>query len=319
MSSFWDGLQNNKDITEIPFYAVNRSLPEDTFYTNRKIAGECVKYFVDVAKKTRIDLNKYTLIEPSAGEGCFFDRLPECKSKIGLDIKPRKREIKKADFLTWYPSKKDKYIVIGNPPFGVRGAMALAFIKRSFLFADMAAFILPMSFYSNGKGSNMKRVENAKLLFNKRLSGKSFYTPDTREAVSVNTVFQIWIKGGRKKVFTDYDVSEYVDIYTCCSSPARYCGLGRGRKYDCFIASTFYKDDIKIVNSFEEVKYGFGYGLIIKKNKSMIRKILDNADWTKYCSDATNHCRHIRMFHIKKCFFDNKMGDPTKPAKTLMF
>ncbi len=307
MSSAWAGLQNNIGITEIPHYAINKTIPEDTFFTEKKVAYSCFNKFKDICKKNKIKLKDYYFIEPSVGDGCFYDLLPKNK-KIGIDIKTRKDYFLKTDFLKWYPAKEKKYIVIGNPPFGVRGALALAFIKRAFLFADIVAFILPMSFYSNGKGSNMKRVENAFLLHNEKLNSNSFYLPNTNKNIGVNTVFQIWKKGKKKNVFTDYDVSDFVDIFTVCSSPARLCGLHRIGKYDCYIASSFYKDKIKIVKTFEEVNYGSGYGIIIKKEKGKIKKILENTDWVKYCSDATNHCKHIRMFHIRKCLFNNGIG-----------
>jgi len=306
MSSAWDGLLNTERVTELPHYAVNESLPEDSFFTDRIVAAHCVKAFHAVCEKHKIDTKPYTFIEPSAGEGCFYDLLPH--KKIGLDIEPRHEKIQKADFLTWWPQKKGKFIVIGNPPFGVRGAIALAFMNRSLLFADIAAFILPMSFYSNGKGSNMKRVRGASLIHNEKLPPDAFYRPDTGERVSVNTIFQVWVKGKQKQVFTDYNVSEYVDIYTCCSAPSRYCGLGRGRNYDCFIASTFYKDGLKIVKHFDDVLYGSGYGIIVKKRKREIMKILRQANWANYCSDATNSCRHIRMYHIRKLLGDNGFG-----------
>ncbi len=306
--SAWAGLLNTRNKTELPHYAINQSLPEDTFFTDRNIVKKCFKSFNEAMKETPININDYIFIEPSAGEGCFYDYLPVNCEKIGLDINPRSNKIQQANFLTWYPKSDNKYIVIGNPPFGVRGAMALAFIKRAFLFADVVAFILPMSFYSNGKGSNMKRVEGATLIHNEALPSKAFYLPDTNKSVSVNTVFQVWVKGKQKDVFIDYDVSEYIDIYTCCSSPARYCGLGRGRAYDCFIASTFYKDNIKTVDTFNEVNYGSGYGMIIKKNKKQIMDLLKSANWLDYCSNATNSCKHIRMFYIRKLLGENGFG-----------
>ena len=165
-----------------------------------------------------------------------------------------------------------------------------------------------MSFYTNGKGSNMKRVAAAHLIFNKKLPKESFYDPQTKAVVSVNTVFQIWTKGKGESIFKDYDISKYVNIFTCCSAPDRYCGLGRGRHYDCYIASTFYGKKINIVKSFDEVAYGSGYGLIIKEKKQEILNILQQTDWTKYCSDATNHCKHIRMYHIKKALIDNGLN-----------
>lgn len=307
MSSAWAGLQNNRSITEIPHYAVNQTIPEDTFFTDKKVAYSCFKNFQSICIQNKINLKKYYFVEPSAGDGCFYDLLPNNR-KIGIDINSRKDCFIETDFLKWYPATQKKYVVIGNPPFGIRGALALAFIKRAFLFADIVAFILPMSFYSNGKGSNMKRVENAYLLHNERLNSNSFYLPDIEKNVGVNTVFQVWKKGKKKTIFNDYDVSNFVDIFTVCSSPARLCGLDKIEKYDCYVASTFYKNNIKTVDTFEEVNYGSGYGIIIKKEKNKIKKLLKNADWNSYCSDATNHCKHIRMFHIKKYLFDNGIG-----------
>ena len=41
------------------------------------------------------------------------------------------------------PEKINKYVVIGNPPFGLRGQLALKFINHSYDFADYVCFILP--------------------------------------------------------------------------------------------------------------------------------------------------------------------------------
>lgn len=308
MSSAWSGLKNNRVITELPHYAINKSLPEDSFFTDREVAWQCFDILKKVSEQHNINLDEYHFIEPSAGEGCFYDLLPQ-RRRTALDILPRKNYIQKADFLQWYPHNENKkYIVIGNPPFGVRGAYALAFVNRALLFADIVAFILPMSFYSNGKGTNMLRVQNATLLYNEKLKSESFYSPDTNALVSVNTVFQVWQKGTNKRIFNDYDVSEFVDIYTVCSSPARLCGLDKIGTYDCYIASTFYKNDIKIVDSFEKVKYGSGYGIIIKKQKQKVLSALRKANWIQHSSQATNHCNHIRMFSIRKCLGEQGFG-----------
>ena len=308
MNSAWDGLRNDRDITELPHYAINHNSPEDTFFTDREVAEHCFNAFMCVAEKNGINVEEYHFIEPSAGEGCFYDLLPPGR-RTGMDIAPRNKNIKKADFLSWYPSQHEKYIAIGNPPFGHRGAYALAFVNRAFLFADIVAFILPMSFYSNGKGTNMERVKNARLIHSEPLKGDSFYMPDTKTPMSVKTVFQVWEKGERTRVFNDYDVSDYAEIYTCCSSPSRYCGLGRGRKYDCFIASTFYRNkNIGIVSRFEDVQYGSGYGIIIKQKKREIKRILRETNWRKYASDSTNHCMHLRMNSIRRRLGDAGFG-----------
>lgn len=307
MSSAWDGLQNNERITQLPHYAVNARAPDDGFFTRAEVAQYCYAVFCRVCAEAGIELDARVLVEPAAGGGAFFELLPP--GSIGLDVNPRAAGVERADFLTWYPwaARGRKFAVVGNPPFGVRGAMALAFLNRALLFADAVGFVLPMSFYSNGKGSNMKRVRGAGLLHSEKLRGDAFFVPETGEAMAVNTVFQVWGKGRRAQVFVDYDVSDYVGIYTCCTSPIRFCGLGRGRVYDCFIASTFYKE-VGIVRTFDEVAYGSGYGLVIKQKKREIMALLQGADWLRYCSDATNHCRHLRMYHIRKILGENGFG-----------
>ena len=312
MSSAWDGLLNNKQITELPHYALGKNNPADAYYTRWDIASQCLSRFAEVCQQHEISLADYIFIEPSAGDGSFSDQFQGCSTTISLDINPQQEGILKADYLRWYPDTQTgntrKYAVIGNPPFGHRGAIALAFINRSLLFADLVAFILPMSFHSNGKGSNMKRVQQASLIHSEPLPVESFYDAETRKPVSVNTVFQIWRKGKHQSVFQDYDVNDYAEIYTCCTAPDRACGLNRGRTYDCFIASTFYGDDIGIVPDFSQVKYGSGYGIIIKKDKRKVKQALKTADWVKHSSLATNSCRHIRMFHIRSVLGEAGFG-----------
>ena len=315
--SAWTGLANDIFETELPHYAFNPNAPDDAFFTHPHVAKRCYGIFREVCKKEDIDLSRRVFIEPSAGEGCFLRFLPP-RRRIGLDINPRgNSEIQQADFLKWVPKAGREYVFIGNPPFGHRGAMAMGFIRRAFLFADIVAFILPVSFYSNGKGSNMKRVQNdpdghskATLIHNEVLAKDSFYYPDSREGMLVNSVFQVWVKGeSSNKVFTDYDVSEFARIYSCCSNPNRFCGLGRGRKYDCFIDSTFFKNT-EIVDVFEKVRYGSGFGIRILKRKREILAMLRKVDWRKHSSEATNHCRHVRMHHIREVLGQAGYGVP---------
>ena len=49
-----------------------------------------------------------------------------------MDIEPKIENIDTQDYLSWLPSdKQKKYIVFGNPPFGLRGQLALKFINHS--------------------------------------------------------------------------------------------------------------------------------------------------------------------------------------------
>ena len=173
---------------EIDYSKYTSSL-KDQFFTPRDLAKKC---WETLNREVKINTDtEYTFIEPSAGDGSFLDILPT--GSIGLDIEPRSTEIQKQDYLTWKPTNiSKKYIVFGNPPFGLRGHLALNFINHSYSFADYVCFILPQLFISDGKGSPRKRVKGYNLIYSEGLSA-IFYNPDNQE-VKVNGVFQIWSK-----------------------------------------------------------------------------------------------------------------------------
>lgn len=281
----------------LPWYAVNAKNPQDQFYTKREVARHCLGVFRKAAKANGYDLRDHIYLEPSAGEGCFTDLLPP-RRRLSLDIDPRAENIRKADFLTWTP-EKGKYAVIGNPPFGVRGATALAFINRAALFADIVGFILPMTFSSNGKGGAMTRVIGLRLLHSEELPPDSFYSGSGNDR-GINTVFQVWGARNLPDAPPLPTCDQYVQILTVCTNPSRRCGTHRMGDYDYFLQGTFYENrPPRVVRDFAEVKYGSGYGIIIKKSKRDIARVLQNADWLTHSSRATNHCRHIRMHHIR--------------------
>jgi hypothetical protein len=303
LSSAWKGLLNNKEITELPHYAINKQLPADSYFTSTHTAAKCVSIVME-----NVDTEGYIFLEPSAGGGAFYDLLPQDR-RIGIDLHDRRPEFIKQNFLSWFPGEDSKkYIVIGNPPFGVRGAYALAFVNRAFLFAEYVAFILPMSFHSNGKGSNMKRVANGHLVFSKVLEKEKFFSPDSNREIKVNALFQIWKRGPGESIFPDYDTSEYVDIYTVCNSPDRLCGLDKIGKYDFYVSSSYFGNSLKTVYSFEDVKYGSGYGVVLKKNKEEVLRKIREIEWNKYATVATNSCKHIRKYSIETCLYDLGFG-----------
>lgn len=304
MSSAWDGLRNDKEITELPHYAINKNLPADSYFTSDITANRCMELLYK-----NVDTKGLTFVEPSAGAGAFYDLLPADR-RIGIELNSIRQDFLKEDFLSWFPSDSDKkYIVVGNPPFGVRGAYALAFVNRALLFAEYVAFILPMSFKSNGKGSNMKRVSNGHLVFSQVLEKEAFFSPDINKTIKVNTLFQIWKRGEGPSIFPDYDVSDYADIYTVCSSPDRLCGMDKIGKYDFYVASSYFGNSLTTVHTFEEVKYGSGYGIIIKKNKEEILRKIKEVEWDRYSSIATNSCKHIRKYSIEQCLYELGYGE----------
>lgn len=279
----------------------------DQFYTKKVIAKQCLSDFYNTIKKLSINWKEYTFLEPAAGQGIFFDLLP--KPKIGLDLESHHPKIIKKNFFDFMPDNHKKYLAIGNPPFGVRSWMALAFINQCSLFCDLVGFILPMYFASDGKGSAKSRVKNMNLVFNVELPSNSFQKYNGEE-VSINTVFQIWAKKELSKTCKQElpiaKLKEYVDIFTVCTAPSRRCGLKRMNDYDCFLQSTYYKKP-KVEFCFSKIQYGSGYGMIIKKNKNKISQILQEVDWEGYALRATNHCKHLGILSIYKALHDKNI------------
>ena len=231
-------------------YSKYSSSLKDQFFTPTSVAQKCRDTFQrEVA--TVVSISDYTFIEPSAGDGSFLKILP--KGTIGLDIEPRSGGIQKQDYLSWTPTvattptAPNKYIVFGNPPFGLRGHLALNFINHSYAFADYVCFILPQLFESDGKGTPRKRVKGYHLIYSEGVSAM-FYNPDKQE-VKVNGVFQIWSKHTSN---VKYDIKtnseENMKVYSLSdggtvSSTRNKDMIG---KCDIYIPSTcFGKDNIE--------------------------------------------------------------------------
>lgn len=280
---------------------------KDQFYTKPQVAEDCYKTFQKVSKEIGVNLDEYFFIEPSAGCGCFFQLLPKGR-RIGIDIEPKKlsgvksRGIIKSDYLKWYPkNKKKKYVVIGNPPFGLRGKLALAFINKSYPYADIVAFILPQLFNSDGKGVAGKRVIGYKLAYNEYLSPDSFMYPDGID-IKINTVFQVWTKVNadkiKRKAFKTCD--SFVDIYSLSDGglPANTRNKDMIGKCDVYLPSTTF-NGMKTYNSFSELPNERGYGIVIKRNKRKIKKLLTEHDWGKTAFFSTNSAINLRTSLIK--------------------
>lgn len=280
---------------------------KDQFYTKPNIAEYCFKKFQKVANDIGVNLDKYTFIEPSAGCGCFYQLLPKNR-RIGIDIDPKKfsdidnRGIIKSDYLKWYPkNKKKKYVVVGNPPFGLRGKLALAFINKSSLYADMVAFILPQLFNSDGKGVAGKRVVGYKLAHNEHLSPDSFMYPDGEE-IKINTVFQVWskINTDRIKIKPPKTCSDFIDVFSLSDGglPANTRNKDMIDKCDVYLPSTTFSG-MKAYNSFYDLPHERGYGIVIKRNKKEIKNILGKTDWEKIAFLSTNSALNLRTSLIE--------------------
>lgn len=217
----------------------------DEYFTKPEISEQLYKKTCEIISKYE-NINKYTWIEPSVGDGSFYKLLP--KNKIGIDIKQTKYETILSDYLN-YELPEKPLIVIGNPPFGHRGVLALKFIEHSEK-AEFVAFILPMFFQSLGKGSIRYRVKHFNLLYEEVLPKNSFYIGNKEK--DIKCCFQIWSKNysNLKKEFCWYNQKEKTEpfnnllkVVTVSLAKNRECGKEWifNKKANYYLSSTFLK------------------------------------------------------------------------------
>lgn len=287
----------------IPSWVNKENVSLDQFYTNKDIAIAYYNNAIRYLKERGIAEEDCFFIEPSAGDGAFYDLLPVDR-RIGIDICPNSSSILEHDFLTWNGDvPKDKIIVyIGNPPFGYRGWLALEFVNKAAQNADFVFFVLPMSFQSIGKGSPRKRVNGLILKDYEVLPANSFHTVAGSNK-KINSLWTVWEKGVNI-LPNEPDLSEYFELFTVDLRAERLCGVDKMHEANFFLQRTFYNSQPHIVYDFKEVRYVCGYGFVIHKKEKEIIKILNEIDWNKYSNLAAHNCHHISMCHIKQALFD---------------
>ncbi len=165
----------------------------DQFYTKPEVARHCYEFLLGVLADT-IGCEDLFWIEPSAGEGHFYDLLPEDR-RVGIDIDPKRDGMIEHDFLTWepFPTVNDprRTVVVGNPPFGHRARMAMRFFNKAVEMASTIALIVPVQFRKYSVHNNLDREFQwiAKL----DLPTSAFYTADKPD-YRLNAEFQVWTR-----------------------------------------------------------------------------------------------------------------------------
>lgn len=161
----------------------------DQYYTKSDAARECWETLLGVLP-VRADRARF--IEPSAGDGAFFDLLP-ARRRVGLDVAPRRSGVRKQDFLTWEYRAKDRslQVVVGNPPFGSRGSLAVRFVNKAAEIADTVGFILPVNFRKFSIHRQLR--EDLRLIAARPLPRNSFRLRNGKD-YEVNTEFQVWTR-----------------------------------------------------------------------------------------------------------------------------
>ncbi len=165
----------------------------DQFFTKRDLAAQCWRSLLPIVRRlTGKRTGELLFVEPSAGDGSFYDLLPA--GRIGLDIEPRRDSIMGADFLAWdcpLFRPRQHVVVVGNPPFGKRGALAVRFFCKAAEMADVIAFILPVIFRKHFIHKQLPA--GWQLAYQRDLPRDAFYT-DAASSYEVNTEFQVWTR-----------------------------------------------------------------------------------------------------------------------------
>ena len=170
----------------------------DQFYTKPTVAKQCWKYLLTAIGRLNAKQSDFWFVEPAAGCGCFYQILPP-QRRIGIDIAPgflptvNGKGIAQADYLEWQPKttkRSRRYAVIGNPPFGKRGKLAVGFFNHSD-FAEIIAFVVPVTFRKHF--IHRQLLPNYSLITRRSLKNNSFCTPDGKD-YAINAEFQVWTR-----------------------------------------------------------------------------------------------------------------------------
>jgi len=160
----------------------------DQYYTNKKLAERCINYIISNVGEE----HRQFYLEPSAGNGSFLQGIVTNKY-LAIDIDPKTENIIKINFLSFQPPEewnKKVTTVLGNPPFGHAGNLAIKFFNHAALFADTICFILPRSFK---KISIQNRLNlDYDLTFENDIGNKGFVLIDDSPYKTCFCVFQIW-------------------------------------------------------------------------------------------------------------------------------
>lgn len=295
------------------------------FFTKKEVAKHCFNVFMEFCEFHKINVKDYVFIEPSCGDLSFYDLMPK-NARIGIDLEYKNDEILRQNFLSFIPQKTEKkFIVLGNPPFGLRGNLALRFIKHASKFADFIAFILPPLFNSDGKGSPKKRISDYELARSENLPLNSFFYPNGKE-VEVATLFQIWV---HKKLLENKLLNieipsvktckNYIKIYSLSDGGTPSSTRNKAMLYKCdvYLPSTCFhslnKPQMRIYEDFENLPHRRGYGVVILKDKKEVKRALKSIDWQKVSFLGTNSSLNLRTSLIEealiaKGFWDKAQG-----------
>ena len=292
---------------------------KDQFFTSKDTAQYCYDKAIEIIAPL-CNLGDYTFIEPSAGDGSFYNIMPTMQ-RVGVDIEPRCEGVIQSDFLNWVPETQNN-ICIGNPPFGLRGHLALKFINHAAKFSDFVCFVLPQLFDSNGKGSCKSRVKGMNLIHSEVVDS-AFYYPGGKD-VTVNVVFQVWAKHHRVEE-EEVDLTNIIKLYSLSDGGTPGSTRNKQHLYSCdfYLPSTcFGSDSMTVYDNFESLPHRRGYGIVVQSCAGEIETIMRETNWSEVSFASTNGAYNLRFDIIERHIWSHLSGmckDTNKKPTLLEF
>jgi len=244
----------------------------DQWFTKKEVAQKCVEKMVGMGF-----ISEYTnVIEPSAGGGVFLDVLTDYVDPLyihGYDLDPKRDDITYMDFLSnTIKINRSECVIIGNPPYGKKGKLAIEFINKALNLSDVVGFIVPITVSTSWTAQKNVR-EDAELIYEETLPKNSF-TFEGKDT-DVPSVFQVWRKH-YKNIRLSKPKTEHPDLEIHIYNKTQTSEKWLSWDYDIAVKRTSKKGEFVLSGAGVECHW-----ILIKaKNKCVVDNLLD-IDWSK--------------------------------------
>jgi hypothetical protein len=175
-----DAKRERREITRKDFFEKVDAVKRSQHFTDRSEAKRLYELTQRVIAEHGIKFDCW--LEPSAGDGAFYDLLPVDR-RLGIDIDSRRPDIVQGDFLTFDNFAPGvTYAAIGNFPWVENGAVR--FFNRCADHCSVIAFLVPLSFL---RPQAINQLDPRFRLLHQEVSPRG-------QPPVFATVFQIWVR-----------------------------------------------------------------------------------------------------------------------------
>jgi hypothetical protein len=176
-----DAKRERREITRNDFFEKVGAVKKTQHFTDRSEARRLYDLTCRIIAENGIRFNCW--LEPSAGDGSFFDLLPADR-RLGIDIESRHPGIVEADLLAFDDFVPGvTYAAIGNFPWGDNGVVK--YFNRCADHCSVIACLVPLSFL---RPHAINQLDRHFHLLHEEIS---------QQPPAFATVFQIWARGDK--------------------------------------------------------------------------------------------------------------------------